>query len=115
MASYILGLIFSSAPLVAIVLASRRLVVNNYGDAGGDAANAAKLKASLQIFYCLALAQNILILCVWGSLFLDTKGWRASAVSRQCGFGEKWGARLVRRYHTEGRNLVTFAVTFQPE
>jgi hypothetical protein len=99
-------------------------VVNNYGDAGGDAANAAKLKASLQIFYCLALAQNILILCVWGSLFLDTKGWRASAVSRQCGFGEKWGARLVMRYLRvtekicategyvpEGRNLVSFAVT----
>jgi hypothetical protein len=89
-------------------------VVNNYGDAGGDAANAAKLKASLQIFYSLTLVQNVLF-GVWGLVFLGTSEWRASAVSRQCGFGEKWGARLVRRYHTEGRNLVTFAVTFQPE
>ncbi|RLN29719.1 uncharacterized protein C2845_PM05G00980 [Panicum miliaceum] len=113
--------IFSFAPLGAIFLALRRLKVNSYGNAGGDAANAAKLKASLQIFYSLALAQNV-VFSSW-SLLLVTENLRASAVSRQCGF-RNWGGSLVRRYlretrticATEGyvprdRNLITFAVS----
>jgi len=108
------------APLVAIVVSLIRLVVNSYGNAGGDAVNAAKLKASLEIFYSLALVQNTLFY-LW-SLFLLSEDGRALAVSKQCGFG-KWGFRLVSRYLREtrsicategvvprGRNLVTFAV-----
>ncbi|CAN6335178.1 unnamed protein product [Urochloa humidicola] len=109
-----------NAPLVAIGLCLYRLVVDSYGNADGDAASARKLKASLDIFYSLALAQNI-VLSIW-SLFLGSEVLRASAVSRQYGLG-KWGTILVKRYLREtrtvcateglvpwGRNLITFAV-----
>jgi len=107
----ILGL----APLAAILLSLHRLQTVNWYH------KAPKLTASLRIFYSLALAQNALFY-LW-SLFLLTENHRASAVSRQCGFGE-WGGSLVRRYLGEtrsicaaqgsavprGRNLITFAV-----
>ncbi|CAN6361973.1 unnamed protein product [Urochloa humidicola] len=108
------------APLGAIFLSMVRLGAS-YGDAGGDAANARKLKASLQIFYSLALAQNTLF--YFWSLFRFTRGRRVSAVIRQYGFG-KWGSSLVMNYLREtrtmsvtegylprGRNLITFAVS----
>ncbi|CAM0148818.1 unnamed protein product [Urochloa decumbens] len=112
--------ILGFAPLGAIFLSLLRLGRVSYGNAGGDAAK--KLKASLQIFYTLALAQNF-IFCIW-ILFLYTEDRRASAVSRQCRFGDQWGHRLVKRYLREtrtictmegyvplGRNLITFAVS----
>jgi len=52
-AYYVVTQVLIVAPLLAIVLSLIRLVVSHYGNAGGDAANAEKLKASLRIFYSL--------------------------------------------------------------
>jgi hypothetical protein len=112
--------ILAVSPLLALVLSLVRLVVHSYGNAGGDAANAAKLRASLQIFYSLALAQNTLFV-LW-SMFKFTEPMRAGIVRIRCRFG-RWATGLVLRYAREtgdictkkgqvpqGRNLVTFAV-----
>ena len=108
------------APLLAIVLPLIRLVVSHYGNAGGDAANAEKLKASLRIFCSLVLAQNALFY-LWKWL-IHTWPDRASVVRKQCGF-DNWGKIWVFRYVletrkmcstqgqvTSGWNLITFAV-----
>nr|CAB3462700.1 unnamed protein product [Digitaria exilis] len=103
-----------------MLLSTRRLRENSYVTAGVDAANAAKLKASLQIFYFLALAQSVLF-CVSVSLHMF-RIRRVPAVSREYGF-DKLGERLVSRYLKETedvcakegyvprrRNLIVFAV-----
>ena len=69
------------APLLAIVLSLIRLVASHYGNAGGDAANAEKLKASLRIFYSLVLAQNALFY-LWKWL-IHTWPDRASVVTEK--------------------------------
>lgn len=112
--------VLTFAPVVAIVLSLSRLIANNYGNVGDDAANSAKLKASLEIFYSLTLVQ-INAFYFWKMLVLRKKHC-ASAVAKKCRFGE-WGFRLVWSYIEEtktmlerdgavlrGRNLITFAV-----
>jgi hypothetical protein len=111
--------VLTLAPLVAIALSSFRLRANNYGNVGNDAANSAKLKASLQIFYSLTLAQSNAFY-LWKMMVVLEKCC-VSTVSKKCRFGE-WGIALVWAYLEEtktipileraprGRNLVTFAV-----
>lgn len=110
--------VLALAPLVAIALSSSRLRANNYGNVGNDAANSAKLKASLQIFYSLTLAQSNAFY-LWKMMVVLEKCC-VSTVSKKCRFGE-WGIALVWAYLEEtktiileraprGRNLVTFAV-----
>lgn len=113
--------VLTLAPVVAIVLSLVRLVVNDYGNAGGDAAaNPAKLKAALEIFYSLALAQNTLFF-YWKWL-IYTGPDREEDVRGKCGF-RSWGDNLVFSYVQETRkmcstqgklppgwSLITFAV-----
>ncbi|XP_047067769.1 uncharacterized protein LOC124675735 [Lolium rigidum] len=103
---------------VCFAISVARLVQRDYGDAGGDAANKAKLEAALDIFYALVLIQTAFRIywAVLGSQDLCTP------VSDECGFAG-WGPKLVRRYEADtqiscnkeeplprGWNLITYAV-----
>lgn len=95
--------ILSFAPLVGILVSSIRLVViSRHGSAFGHGGNTAKLKASLRIFYSLALVQSSLFF-TWDML-RSSGPPRVLAVCQQWGFG-KWGSRLVWRYLRETRNM----------
>ncbi|CAL5077790.1 unnamed protein product [Urochloa decumbens] len=79
-----------------------RLVLRDYGDAGGDNVNRAKLNAALDIFYALVLFQSVCVL-YWKSLRVVSTElvWRlAPRMKKQCGF-EKWGSSLVCMYYLE--------------
>jgi hypothetical protein len=79
------------------------LVRRDYGNAGGDVANTAKLNAALDIFfYALALFQSLLVI-YWAALeamlhsvVLDV----ALVTSKHCGH-EKRSSKLVAIYRSE--------------
>ncbi|XP_004955373.3 uncharacterized protein LOC101756682 isoform X2 [Setaria italica] len=54
-------------PYVGLGISVWRLVRRDYGDAGGDAANRAKLAAALDIFYALVLLQTLVVI-YWANL-----------------------------------------------
>nr|XP_051202363.1 uncharacterized protein LOC127315976 [Lolium perenne] len=121
-AKYILmlcvAIVVGLSTYVCFGISVARLVQRDYGDAGGDAANKAKLEAALDIFYALVLIQTAFRIywAVLGSQDLCTP------VSDECGFAG-WGPKLVRRYEADtqiscnkeeplprGWNLITYAV-----
>jgi hypothetical protein len=81
------------------------LVRRDYGNAGGDVANTAKLNAALDIFfYALALFQSLFVI-YWAALeamlhsaVLDV----ALVTSKHCGH-EKRSSKLVAMYRSETR------------
>ncbi|XBH88590.1 hypothetical protein VPH35_075859 [Triticum aestivum] len=120
----IIGILCIATPIVAagkyvaLALSVARLVQGDYGDAGGDAANKAKLNAALIIFYVLAIFHSSYLIY---RLFVSTfEPWMW--VGKQYGFGD-WGPKILWRYHYKTRveyrkdgflpnnwNLITFSV-----
>ncbi|CAD6221647.1 unnamed protein product [Miscanthus lutarioriparius] len=74
---------FNVAPFVSLGISVRRLVRRDYGDAGGDVANRAKLNAALDIFYALVLLQSLFVL-YWVTL-----------ESASGDDDHRWGARIL--------------------
>ncbi|CAO1939354.1 unnamed protein product [Urochloa humidicola] len=89
-------------PFVSLGLSVWRLVRRDYGNAGGDIANIAKLRAALDIFYALVLFLSLFVI-YWMFLFssadqsVDTV---ASLMKKQWGY-EKWSSKLVLMYYKE--------------
>ncbi|VAI11698.1 unnamed protein product [Triticum turgidum subsp. durum] len=120
----IIGILCIATPIVAagkyvaLALSVARLVQGDYGDAGGDAANKAKLNAALIIFYVLAIFHSSYLIY---RLFVSTfEPWMW--VGKQYGFGD-WGPKILWRYQYKTRveyrkdgflpnnwNLITFSV-----
>jgi hypothetical protein len=110
--------IFRYSPYVCFAISVTRLAQRDYGEAGGDAANKAKLEAALDIFYVLVIFQ-----CFSQFYWLLINAYEPFIiVTNRCGFGN-WGYILVRRYLEATRvncskneplpmdwNLVTYAV-----
>ncbi|KAM3262905.1 hypothetical protein ACQJBY_053195 [Aegilops geniculata] len=105
-------------PFLALALSVARLVQRDYGDAGGDAANKAKLDAAIIIFYVLVTFQSLSVF-FW---ILVRTSQPVMLVSKRYGF-EAWGTKTVRRYLNKTRdkyrkdgllpnnwNLITFNV-----
>ncbi|CAD6221642.1 unnamed protein product [Miscanthus lutarioriparius] len=98
----LLLLSFNVAPYVSLGISVWRLVRRDYGDAGGDVANRAKLNAALDIFYALALLQSLFVL-YWGTLqvMLESSVWEVTAVTRKQYGDEEWSLTLVDMYRSE--------------
>ncbi|CAD6221645.1 unnamed protein product [Miscanthus lutarioriparius] len=102
--SCLLLLSFNVAPFVSLGISVRRLVRRDYGDAGGDVANRAKLNAALDIFYALALLQSLFVV-YWVALqvMLDASVLEVTAVTSKQYGGEEWSLTLVDMYRSETR------------
>jgi hypothetical protein len=111
-------------PYLSLGVSVWRLVRRDYGDAGGDAANAAKLAAALDIFYALVVFQSFFVI-YWTVLSVHLKVTVlvvAQVTKKQFG-DENWSPVAVDMYCSETRwkfnkdgglpgnwNLITFAV-----
>ncbi|XP_066393041.1 uncharacterized protein [Miscanthus floridulus] len=97
-------LVFNVAPFVSLGISVRRLVRRDYGDAGGDVANRAKLNAALDIFYALVLLQSLFVL-YWVTLdvMLYSSVSEVTAVTSKQYGGEEWSLTLVDMYRSETR------------
>nr|TKW30170.1 hypothetical protein SEVIR_2G017401v2 [Setaria viridis] len=119
-----LALAINVTPYVSLGVSVWHLVRRDCGDAGGDAANRAKLAAALDIFYALVLFQSLVVI-YWASLkqmlylsVLEVVG----VTKQQCG-DEDWNwCTLLAMYSSETTrkfengelpdnwNLITYAV-----
>lgn len=112
-------ILYGLGPIFCIGFSALRLSEHDYGDADGVAANKAKLRSALLIFYSLVLLQTICF-STWVILqaILITQ---VDKIITQCGFG-KWG-EVVSGYLRETKvkcatnlrlpgdwNLITYAV-----
>lgn len=120
-------LLFHVSPFVIVGFAVWRLVQQDYGDAGGDTVNRAKLVAALNIFYALILLQGLfslyLLVIVWQWMYY---GFNSLSAAKFCGLGdEEWGCEVVKMYRLETRrkfikdgvvpddwNLIAYGVEF---
>ncbi|CAL5091934.1 unnamed protein product [Urochloa decumbens] len=97
-----IAIVIDFSQFVTLGVSVWRLLQRDYGNAGGDAVNRAKLNAALDIFYALVLFQSVCVFC-WKGLDMVSIDlvWRlAPLMKKQCGF-EKWGSNLVRMYYSE--------------
>nr|XP_034578678.1 uncharacterized protein LOC117842366 isoform X3 [Setaria viridis] len=91
------------SPHVSLGVCVWRLVQRDYGDAGGDAANRAKLAAALDIFYALVLFQTLgFIHFATVEALLDSSVLLVERVMKQqCGDEDRSWSPLVAMYRSE--------------
>ncbi|WVZ61602.1 hypothetical protein U9M48_011454 [Paspalum notatum var. saurae] len=99
------ALTFNVLPFLSLGFSAWRLIRRDYGDAGGDIVNSAKLNGALDIFYVLVLFQSLLVLywCSLDVILTFIVEDVAVMTKRQWG-DEKWSFKVVDMYRSETRN-----------
>jgi hypothetical protein len=114
-------LVYYASPFASLGVSVWRLAQRDYGDAGRDTANSAKLAAALDIFYALILLQSLFALY---HVVIDLGRHRMIPLTiKHSGLFEELGSKVLHMYYSETKrkfkkdgnlpsnwNLVTYAV-----
>lgn len=89
---------FVASPFVNLGISVWRLAQQDYGDAGGDTTNTAKLNAALNIFYALILFQSLFAFYYLVHFCLENR--LNSWTEKHCGL-EEWPFTVVEMYTSQ--------------